>query len=243
MAKKAIIKSKVPQATKKPAAKAAQPGGGKATPKKSATAKAGNTPKPTQPSARKSTTKKSVDKAAVTTKKIGDIKGEETKTPKSKLPHTFNIDEITSLLSAVNHSGINELKLEKDDFKITIRQGVTGTATVVHSAAPVAAAPPMQPTSTPAAVSTPDKPAAPAADNTITVKSPMIGTFYRSASPDKPPLVSVGDTIKEGDVLCIVEAMKLFNEIESEVSGTVIKVLVDDTSPVEYDQPLFIVEP
>lgn len=193
------------------------------------------------------TAKKPKSKASVATQKIGDIKGEATKGPKSKLPHTFNIDEITNLLNAVNDSGVNELKLEKDDFKITIRQGISGTATVVQAAAPQAMAPapaaPAQaaPAAAAPAQSTTDAP--PAADNSITVKSPMIGTFYRSSSPDKPPLVSVGDTIKEGDVLCIVEAMKLFNEIESEVSGTIVKVLVDDSSPVEYDQPLFLVEP
>ncbi|MGA1374554.1 MAG: acetyl-CoA carboxylase biotin carboxyl carrier protein, partial [Flavobacteriales bacterium] len=94
-----------------------------------------------------------------------------------------------------------------------------------------------------ATVATPAAPEAPAASNLITVKSPMIGTFYRRSSPDKPFLVDVGATIKPGSVLCIIEAMKLFNEIESEVSGKIVKILVDDSSPVEYDQPLFLVEP
>lgn len=165
---------------------------------------------------------------------------------KSKIPANFNIDEITNLLNAVNDSGVNELKLEKGSFKITIRQGATQVPTVVQAVAPVAAAQGVAPAPTvaaPAASAPSESPAQGVADNLITVKSPMIGTFYRSASPEKPPFVNVGDTIKEGDVLCIVEAMKLFNEIESEVSGTIVKVLIDDTSPVEYDQPLFLVEP
>ena len=186
---------------------------------------------PAKKAAAKKSTKKPTTKKAVVTSK-------------SKLPETFNIDEITNLLNAVNTSGVNELKLEKGSFKITIKQGITQAPTVVQAAAPVVAAP--APNVAPAASSA----AAPsvgtdavADDNLITVKSPMIGTFYRSSSPDKPPFISVGDSIKEGDVLCIVEAMKLFNEIESEVTGTIVKVLVDDASPVEYDQPLFLVEP
>lgn len=191
---------------------------------------------------KKAPAKKAVSKKA-TPKKVAAKKA----APKSKIPVNFNIDEITNLLNAVNHSGVNELKLEKGSFKITIRQGTTQAATVVQAAAPpaVAAAPATPAAPAPAAPSTaPAAPTdAPANDNLITVKSPMIGTFYRSASPDKPPFVKVGDDIKEGDVLCIVEAMKLFNEIESEISGTIVKVLIDDTSPVEYDQPLFLVEP
>ena len=129
--------------------------------------------------------------------------------------------------------------IEKGDFKITIRQGgevVSTKQMVVH--APAAPAP------APVAVAT--EVAAPvqeaASENLHTIKSPMIGTFYRSSGPGKPVFVNVGDDIKVGDVLCIVEAMKLFNEIESEVNGKVVKMLVDDTSPVEYDQPLFLVQ-
>ncbi len=195
------------------------------------------------------TAKKVVAKKKAPAKKVASKKSPAKKaavTSKSNLPATFNIDEITNLLNAVNDSGVNELKLEKGSFKITIRQGAAQAATVVQAAAPVAA-----PTPAPAAAPAPAAPStapAPAADaptneNLITVKSPMIGTFYRSPSPDKPTFVNVGDSIKEGDVLCIVEAMKLFNEIESEISGTIVKVLVDDMSPVEYDQPLFLVEP
>lgn len=167
----------------------------------------------------------------------------------------FNIDEINELLKAVNQSNVNELKLEKGDFKITIRQGMpmvtahttaqpVHTAPVVHSApAPVAAAPAVYEAPAAAPVTAAPASDAPSADNLITIKSPMIGTFYRSAGPGKPTFVNVGDEIKVGQVICIVEAMKLFNEIESEVSGRVVKVLADDTSPVEYDQPLFLVEP
>jgi acetyl-CoA carboxylase biotin carboxyl carrier protein len=198
---------------------------------------------------KKAVAKKVVAKKKSPAKKVANKKSVAKKPApaKSKIPANFNIDEITNLLNAVNHSGVNELKLEKGSFKITIRQGVTQAATVVQAAAPMAAAPAPAPSAAPVAPA-PAPPSgggsdAPAGDNLITVKSPMIGTFYRSSSPDKPPFISVGDSIKEGDVLCIVEAMKLFNEIESEVSGTIVKVLVDDTSPVEYDQPLFLVEP
>jgi len=157
----------------------------------------------------------------------------------------FNIEEINNLINAVNHSNVNELKLEKGDFKITIRQGgsvvVSQAAPQVVHAAPVTAAP-TAPVAAPATA-----PIAPTAevvaDNLITIKSPMIGTFYRSSGPEKPVFVNVGDEIKEGQVLCIVEAMKLFNEIESEISGKIVKVLVDDASPIEYDQPLFLVQP
>src|SRR5690606_8354372 len=139
-----------------------------------------------------------------------------------------------------------EVKLEMDDFKITIKTGTeSGTETTYIQQIP-AGAPAIQPV-----VATPAAPvaetAAPAenADNDkyITVKSPIIGTFYRKPSPDKAPFVEVGSDIKQGDVLCVIEAMKLFNEIESEVSGKIVKVLVDDASPVEFDQPLFLVDP
>ena len=157
----------------------------------------------------------------------------------------MDIKQIQDLIRFVSKSGVNEVSIEQKDFKITIKTNqaptfVTATMPVeaTHApAAPVAAAP--APAAQPAA------PAAPAPDTSkyITIKSPMIGTFYRSASPDKPLFVNVGDEIEEGQVLCIIEAMKLFNEIESEVSGRIVKVLVDNASPVEYDQPLFLVEP
>lgn len=159
--------------------------------------------------------------------------------------------QIQELIKAINKSNISELSVEEGDFKITIKQAQTISETqfvavqapmpqMLPQAAPQAAALPAAPA--PSAQATPA--AAPAAnDKLITIKSPMIGTFYRSPSPDKPSFVNVGDDIKQGDVLCIVEAMKLFNEIESEVSGKIVKVLIDDASPVEYDQPLFLVEP
>lgn len=155
--------------------------------------------------------------------------------------------QIQELLKAVNKSNISELSIKEGDFEITIKQANTEMQYVampqpVMSAAPTQIAAPQ---AAPAAQSaaTQAEAAAPAASNTITVKSPMIGTFYRSAGPDKPAFVGVGDEIAPGKVVCIVEAMKLFNEIESEVSGRIIKVLVDDATPVEYDQPLFLVEP
>jgi|LakMenEpi03Aug12_release.lakeMendotaPanAssembly.Ray.scaffolds.fasta_scaffold43901_8 acetyl-CoA carboxylase biotin carboxyl carrier protein len=192
---------------------------------------------------------------SVPTKKTSSAPSKKTVAPKKPVavstisknaPNAiFNIEEINNLINAVNHSNVNELKLEKGDFKITIRQGgsvvVSQAAPQVVHAAPVTAAP-TAPVAAPAPA--PTAPTAEVvADNLITIKSPMIGTFYRSSGPGKPVFVNVGDEIKEGQVLCIVEAMKLFNEIESEISGKIVKVLVDDASPIEYDQPLFLVQP
>jgi acetyl-CoA carboxylase biotin carboxyl carrier protein len=149
--------------------------------------------------------------------------------------------QIQELIKTINKSNISELSIEEGEPKITIKQELAA-APVQHVQMPYAPAPVQQPQQQPTAPAA-EKPAAPAASNTTTIKSPMIGTFYRSSSPDKPAFVSVGDEIKAGQVLCIIEAMKLFNEIESEVSGRIVKVVADDSSPVEYDQPLFIVEP
>ncbi len=161
----------------------------------------------------------------------------------------MDIKEIQNLIKFVAKSGATEVKLEMDDFKITIKttaEGALAETTYIQQmpvATPVAA--PVQTTTIP--VETPAAPAAaPVADEDskyITVKSPIIGTFYRKPAPDKAPFVEVGSTIKQGDVLCVIEAMKLFNEIESELSGKIVKVLVDDASPVEFDQPLFLVDP
>jgi acetyl-CoA carboxylase biotin carboxyl carrier protein len=161
----------------------------------------------------------------------------------------MDIKQIQDLIRFVAKSGVNEVSIEQNEFKITIKTNQAPTyvnanvpTEAVQYIAPAPAAPaPVAP----AAVEAPAAAAAPAADTSkyITIKSPMIGTFYRSSSPDKPLFVNVGDEIKNGDVLCIIEAMKLFNEIESEVSGRIVKVLVDNASPVEYDQPLFLVEP
>ncbi|MFT6243255.1 MAG: acetyl-CoA carboxylase biotin carboxyl carrier protein [Crocinitomicaceae bacterium] len=156
----------------------------------------------------------------------------------------MNIKEIQDLIKFVAKSGVNEVEIEQKDFKIIIKSQAEAKEQIIVQAAPVAAPVAALPASAPA-------PAAPAAaapaeeenSNYITVKSPMIGTFYRSAGPDKDSFVNVGDTIGKGDTVCIIEAMKLFNEIEAEVSGKIIKVLVDDSTPVEYDQPLFLVDP
>lgn len=163
----------------------------------------------------------------------------------------MNIKEIQDLIKFVAKSGVNEVEIEQKDFKITIKaealrderqyvvQAPVQVAPAPVAPAPVAAAP------VAAAPAAPAAPAPAASDDAkyITIKSPMIGTFYRSAGPDKDPFVSVGDSIGKGDTVCIIEAMKLFNEIESEISGKIVKVLVDDSSPVEYDQPLFLVDP
>jgi acetyl-CoA carboxylase biotin carboxyl carrier protein len=153
----------------------------------------------------------------------------------------MDIKEIQELIKFVAKSGVSEVSIDRKDFKITIKAQGNAPAVVSVQAAPmpIAAAP------APVAAAAP-APAAPAANenaNLITIKSPMIGTFYRSASPDKPAFVNVGDKIGPGNVLCVIEAMKLFNEIESEVSGKIVKILIDDASPIEYDQPLFLVEP
>lgn len=163
----------------------------------------------------------------------------------------MNLNEIQDLIKFVSKSGVTEVEIEQKDFKITIKAEKkidSQSQIIVQAAAPAMAAPAPVAPAPAAAAPAPAAPAAPAADasansNLITVKSPMIGTFYRSSGPDKDPFVSVGQTINKGDTVCIIEAMKLFNEIEAEVSGKIVKVLVDDASPVEYDQPLFLVEP
>ncbi|APG66123.1 acetyl-CoA carboxylase, biotin carboxyl carrier protein [Tenacibaculum todarodis] len=157
----------------------------------------------------------------------------------------MDIKEIQNLIKFVAKSGASEVKLEMEDVKITIKTGSdTPETTIVHTAAPVAqmpiaasipAAQPVAAAPIPAAVNDDSK--------YVTVKSPIIGTFYRKPSPDKPNFAEVGTEIKVGDTVCIIEAMKLFNEIESEVSGKIVKILVDDSSPVEFDQPLFLVDP
>ncbi len=158
----------------------------------------------------------------------------------------MNLNEIQDLIKFVAKSGVTEVEIEQKDFKITIKSEkqkadapiyVQATAPLAAPAAPAPVAPAAAPAPAPAA------PAASEEDKYIVVKSPMIGTFYRSAGPDKDAFVSVGQTINKGDTVCIIEAMKLFNEIESELSGKIVKVLVDDATPVEYDQPLFLVDP
>jgi len=160
----------------------------------------------------------------------------------------MDFKQIQELIKMINKSNISELSIEQDQFKITIKQKDNEVQQIVTVPAmqavqqPVAVAP-QAVASAPAATAPAATPAPVAASNLITIKSPMIGTFYRSAGPDKAAFVNVGDEVAAGKVVCIIEAMKLFNEIESEVSGKIVKVLVDDASPVEYDQPLFLVEP
>ena len=153
----------------------------------------------------------------------------------------MDIKQIQDLIKFVHKSGVNEVSIEENDFKITIKtnQAPTVVTASIPAAAPLAAAPAPVAAAPVAAAA----PAVSESDNYLTIKSPMIGTFYRSASPDKPSFVNVGDEIKAGQVLCVVEAMKLFNEIEAEISGRIVKLLVDNASPIEYDQPLFLVEP
>lgn len=163
----------------------------------------------------------------------------------------MNLSEIQDLIKFVAKSGVTEVEIEQKDFKLTIKadkkseqqQPLIIQAAAPQVAAPIAAMP--QAVAPATAPVTPAAPAAPASDDSkyITIKSPMPGTFYRSSSPDKDPFVQVGTTIQKGDAVCIIEAMKLFNEIEAEVAGKIVKVLVDDASPVEYDQPLFLVDP
>ena len=175
----------------------------------------------------------------------------------------MKIQEIQDLIKLVSRSGVTEVEIEQKEFKICIKSegkkksgksgesettfiqtpmplGIPQMQMPVQAAAPVAApAPAAAPTAAPAPAASEDS----SDSKYVTIKSPMIGTFYRSSSPDQDAYINIGDSIKPGKVICIVEAMKLFNEIESEVSGTIVKVLVDDATPVEYEQPLFLVDP
>lgn len=160
----------------------------------------------------------------------------------------MNLKEIQNLIKFVAKSGASEVKLEIEDVKITIRTGDSNKTQFQQMTLPVSLPQaPLPQAATVAETIVDSEPVAevPISDDSkyITIKSPIIGTFYRRPSPDKPIFAEVGQTIAEGDVLCIIEAMKLFNEIESEVSGKIIKILVDDSSPVEFDQPLFLVDP
>ena len=162
----------------------------------------------------------------------------------------MDIKQIQELVKLINKTSIGEITIEEDGTKITIKQKKDPSQKIYtgggfsnnspQQPAP-ASAPAPAPTAAAPVSASPD--AEPKADNLITIKSPMIGTFYLRQSPDKPLFVSVGDEVTPGKVVCIIEAMKLFNEIESEVKGKVVKILVDDVSPVEYDQPMFLVDP
>jgi acetyl-CoA carboxylase biotin carboxyl carrier protein len=159
----------------------------------------------------------------------------------------MDIKEIQGLIKFVAKSGASEVKLEMEGLKISIRTGANNgpAETTIVQQIPVAQTPVAQAPAAPAEPVAPavEKPSGDDDSKYITVKSPIIGTFYRKPSPDKPPFVEVGTNIAKGDVLCVIEAMKLFNDIESEVSGKIVKILVDDSSPVEFDQPLFLVDP
>ena len=152
----------------------------------------------------------------------------------------MDLKQIHDLIKVVNKSNIGEISIEDKDGKVTIKQKeehvTVSSVPATYAAAPVAMA-------APAAASPAAPAAAPVADNLLTIKSPMIGTFYRRAAPDKPLMAEEGTAVNPGKVVCIIEAMKLFNEIESEVKGTIVKILVEDASPVEFDQPLFLVQP
>ncbi len=172
-------------------------------------------------------------------------------------PNIMDLKEIQNLIKFVAKSGASEVKLETGDVKITIKTGSDEKETTIVQQVPMGGAMPqqVQPTQPQQQAPAPQpqenesskkeetKDAGEDNSKYITVKSPIIGTFYRKPSPDKPAFVEIGDSVKEGEVLCVIEAMKLFNEIESEVSGKIIKVLVEDSSPVEFDQPLFLVDP
>lgn len=175
----------------------------------------------------------------------------------------MDFKEIQELIKLINKSNLTEFKMEKGDFKVSIRTKKFGkmvSQPIIQAQpqmVPVQTAPIQQPVAAPQSSATangpetatsdnqskPEEAATGESENYIAVKSPIVGTFYRSSAPDKPPYIKVGDTISVGDVVCIVEAMKLFNEIESEVSGKVVKVMIEDASPVEYDQVLFLIDP
>lgn len=166
----------------------------------------------------------------------------------------MNVNEIQDLIKFVAKAGVNEVEIEKKDFKIVIKSDYMAKkktnfkeeTTIVQQQIPMVNAPvPAAPAAAPAVAPLAEKDEVKQEDNSnlITVKAQMIGTFYRAAGPDKDPFIQVGSVVKPGDKLCIIEAMKLFNEIESEVSGKIVKILVDDISPIEFDQPLFLVDP
>jgi len=158
----------------------------------------------------------------------------------------MDLKEIQNLIKFVSKSGVSEVSMEQGEFKITIKTEVNAGNVIMQQpvmAAPVHAVAPVHAEIAPIANTTNNAKTEEENSNYITIKSPMIGTFYRRPSPDKDLFVNVGDSIAPGDVICIVEAMKLFNEIEAEITGKIVKILVDDISPIEYDQPLFLVDP
>ncbi len=160
----------------------------------------------------------------------------------------MELKEIQNLIKFVAKSGANEVKLEMKDFKITIKTGAGEKVTSIVQQVPAATVQVVPQTEIQAIPATEQKTESvnkktDEANSYIEIKSPIIGTFYRKPSPDKPPFIKVGDNVEVGDTVCIIEAMKLFNEVESEISGKIVKILVDDSSPVEFDQPLYLVDP
>ena len=155
----------------------------------------------------------------------------------------MNLEEIKDLIKLVSKSGLGKVEIEREGFRISIKG--SQSEPVMYQAAPMVAAPAVAPAPVAAPAATPASSETSNTDDSkyITIKSPMIGTFYRTPGPDKDAFVNVGDTIQKGDKVCIIEAMKTFNEIEAEISGKIVKVLVDNASPVDYDQPLFLVDP
>lgn len=152
--------------------------------------------------------------------------------------------ELQELIEFISSTGLEEVNIETQDFKIKVKRSSDSVVHTIASAAPSIAQPqPVAAAPAPVAAPPAAKPAVAESTKYIEIKSPMIGTFYRTANPDAPAFVNVGDKVKAGDTVCIIEAMKLFNEIESEISGTIVKVLVENASPVEFDQPLFLVDP
>lgn len=182
-------------------------------------------------------------KKSTTTPASASKKGATSGTDKNQTNSEMKTSEIRDLIDFIAHSGLNEVNIETKELKLQVKR--EPDQKVLKSSAPMVAA--QQPAIAPqqvavqAPVAKVEKPAA--ASTTLDIKSPMIGTFYRSTNPDTPPFISVGDKVTKGQTVCIIEAMKLFNEIESEVSGTVVKVMAENSSPVEYDQVLFVVEP
>ncbi len=158
--------------------------------------------------------------------------------------HPMKAKEIRDLIDFISQSGLEEVNIETEEFKIKVKRNAEMAANTVMAAAP-APAPVAAPAPAAPAAAAPSAPAAAASDDAKyqTIKAPMIGTFYRSANPESDAFVQIGDKVTAGQTVCIIEAMKLFNEIESEISGTIVKVLVDNASPIEYDQPLFLVDP
>ena len=153
--------------------------------------------------------------------------------------------EIQELIDYISNSGLAEVKIKTDEFELSIKKDSSNVRVVEAAPAPAPAPTPAPaPAAAPAPVTSSPAESAPAeSSNLVEIKSPMIGTFYLTPNPDSPAFVNIGDTIKPGQTVCIIEAMKLFNEIESEVSGKIVKILVTNSTPVEYDQPLFLVDP